>query len=278
MRFTSATQLKDWIRNMSTKTGTPINVLQKTYFMERFLERISRSLYRDNMILKGGFLIASMIGVDKRSTMDMDATAIGLPLSHSRVNEVINDIIAIDVDDGVSFVINKISSIREAGDHDDFRISLKARFHTINVFLKFDVTVGDKVIPREVEYQYKLLFEDRTIPVMAYNLYTILAEKIETIISRNVSNSRARDFYDVYILLSLNRKTLSRDELLLAIQTKAEERESLAFINNYANHLEEINLSPEIANIWNRYAKDFSYANNIKLIDVLKLISWVFEG
>jgi len=230
------------------------------------------------MILKGGFLIASMIGTDKRSTMDMDATAIGLPLNHDKAFEIMNEIIAIDVDDGVSFEIIKMSSIRESGDHDDFRISLKARFKTISVFLKFDVTVGDTIIPSEIEYRYKLLFEDRTIPVMAYNIYTILAEKIEAILSRNVSNSRARDFYDVYILLTLNRNTISRDELLFALHKKAEERESLAFIENYAIHLENISLSPEIANIWNVYIKDFSYASNIKLIDVIELITWVFQG
>jgi len=182
LKFTSATQLKDWIKNTAKRTGAPVNVLQKTYFMERLLERISVSLYSDKMILKGGFLIASMIGINKRSTMDMDATAIGLPLSYDKINEIMSEIIAIDVND------------------------------------------------------------------------------------------------DVYILLSLNRETISRDELLFALHTKAKERGSIAFIDNYAHHLKDISLSPEITNTWNVYTKDFSYANDINLDDVLKLISWVFEG
>jgi len=158
MRFTSATQLKDWIKNITKRTGTPANVLLKTYFMERLLERISVSSYRDNMILKGGFLIAAMTGIDKRNTKDMDATAIGLPLSFDIINGIMNEIISLDVCDDVSFEVVKISNIRDSGDHEDFRILLKARFHSISDFLKFDITVGDIIVPQEIEYQYKLLF------------------------------------------------------------------------------------------------------------------------
>ena len=277
MRFTSAMQLKDWIKNMAKRTGTPANVLLKTYFMERLLERIAVSSYRDNMILKGGFLIASMIGIDKRNTMDMDATAIRLPLSFDIIKEIMTEIISLDVYDDVSFEIIKISSIRDTGDHDDFRLLLKAKFYTINDFLKFDITVGDTIIPQEIEYPYKLLFEDRTIPIMAYNLYTILAEKIEAILSRNISNSRARDFYDVYLLLSLYHDTISRSELLDALRSKAAERGSLEFIENYAKHLSDISISPEINMVWDGYVRAFSYATGIELVDVLSLIRWIFE-
>ncbi|MCL2627494.1 MAG: nucleotidyl transferase AbiEii/AbiGii toxin family protein [Oscillospiraceae bacterium] len=277
MIFTSARQLKDWIKNKSTNFGTPANTLLQTYMMERFLERISLSPYRNNMILKGGFLISSMIGIDKRSTKDMDTTMIGLPISRDKIEKIIDEVISIELNDNVSFSIKSIENIHEDDDYDDFRILLVATFFTIREFLQLDITVGDAIIPREIEYKYKLMFEDRELPIMAYNLYTILAEKIETILSRNVANSRGRDFYDTFILISLNRDILSRNELLHAIRAKATERNSLLFIENYQKHLTDIANSPEIAKIWTAYVKSYSYANGISLPELLSEIAWVFE-
>jgi len=230
------------------------------------------------MVLKGGFLISSMIGVDKRTTKDMDTTIVGLPINRNEIELIINEIISIKLDDDVSFNIKTIENIHEDGEYDDFRFLLVATFMTIRVFMKLDITVGDAIIPREIVYKYKLMFEDREIPIMAYNLYTILAEKIETILSRNVANSRGRDFYDAFILISLNRATLSRDELLNAIQIKANERNSLLYIEDYKKHLTDISNSQEIAKIWAAYVESYSYAEGISLADSLFEISWVFES
>lgn len=278
MRFTSATQLKDWIKNKSKQTGTPANTLLQSYMMERFLERVSLSPYRDNMIIKGGFLIAAMVGVDKRSTMDMDTTIKGLPVSRESIENILREILSADAEDGVTFEIQDIQNIHDISEYDDFRISLRASFYTIRVNMKIDVTTGDAVIPREIKYPYRLMFEERTIPIMAYNLCTILAEKIETILSRNVTNSRGRDFYDVYILLSMNKDTLSRKELLHALRVKAEERGSISDVENYGKHLRDIGVSPEIASIWSRYKKNYPYAKGIELPDILALITWVFDA
>jgi len=277
LRFTSATQLKDWIKNKSKQTGAPANVLLQTYMMERLLERISVSSYRDNLILKGGFLIAAMVGIDRRTTMDLDATVKNLTINRKGISSIISEIISLDIGDGTIFEIQDITNIRDIGEYDDYRISLRAFFYTIKVNMKVDVTTGDIIIPREIEYSYKLMFEDRTIPVMAYNLYTILAEKIETILSRNVTNSRGRDFYDAYILLSMNRNTLSRNDVLHALQTKSEERGSISAIENYAKHLDDIAKSPEIAKIWAGYTYNYQYAKGIAMPDILALIDWVFE-
>jgi len=277
MRFTSATQLKDWIKNKSKQTGVSANVLLQTYMMERFLERVFISPYRDNMILKGGFLIAAMVGIDRRTTMDMDTTIKGLPVSRDGVWRVLSEIIALDAADGVVFEIQDIKNIRDISMYDDYRVSLRAFLYTVRINMKIDITTGDTIIPREVEYQYKLMFEDRTIPILAYNLNTILAEKIETILSRNVTNTRGRDFYDVYILLSMNRDMLSKKEMLHALRVKAEERGSVDVVDNYLKHLNDIESSPEIAKIWERYIKGYPYAKGISLSDILTLISWVFE-
>ncbi|MCL2427014.1 MAG: nucleotidyl transferase AbiEii/AbiGii toxin family protein [Oscillospiraceae bacterium] len=278
MKFTSAKQLKDWINNKSKSTGAPANVLLQSYMMERLLERISISKYKDNFILKGGFLIASMIGIDKRTTKDIDTTVKGLSINQHEVERIINEIISVFLEDGASFEITGIANIRETGKYDDFRISLKASIFTIWVHMKLDITIGDSVIPREIEYQYKLLFEDRAIPVMAYNIYTILAEKIETILSRNVANSRGRDFYDTYILLTMHRTTLSRITLRDAIRIKAEERNSYDHIIDASKLLKDISESPEIAKTWAGYARDYPYAENIHLQDIISTISWVFEN
>ena len=277
MKFTSATQLKDWIKNKSKQTGASANILLRSYMMERLLERVSLSSYRENMILKGGFLISAMVGIDRRSTMDMDTTMKGLPVSRKGIENILQEIINLDVGDGVTFEIQNIKNIHDISEYDDFRVSIKAAFYTVRTDMKIDITTGDTVIPREIEYHYRLMFEDRTISVMAYNLYTILAEKIETILSRNVTNTRGRDFYDVYILLSMNKDTLSKPELLHALHAKAEERKSVSFIENYAKHLRDIAKSPEIAKIWTGYIRSYSYAKGIVIQDILSLISWVFE-
>ena len=276
--FTSATQLKDWIKNKSKQTGTHANEILQNYMLERFLERISLSPYRENMILKGGFLIAAMVGIDRRSTMDMDTTIKGLPVNINGIENMLHEIISVDAGDGVSFEINDIKNIHEASDYDDFRISLSASFHKMKVSMKLDITTGDSIIPCEIEYHYKLMFEERTIPVMAYNLNTILAEKIETILTRGVGNTRARDFYDIYLLIFTNKNFINRSELIRAIKIKTDERKSVSVLNNYSYILNSIATSPDVAKIWNSYKKKFHYAKDIDLPEIVSLIEWIFEN
>jgi len=275
--FKSAMQLKSYIKNKSKQTGAHANELLQNYMMERFLERMSLSDYRENMILKGGFLIAAMVGVDKRSTMDMDTTLKGLPVNREEIEKIVREIIAIPIDDGVVFEIKGIKSIHDISEYDDFRVSLSASFFTINVSMSIDITTGDAIIPREIEYDYKMMFEDRTIPVMAYNIYTILAEKIETILTRGVGNTRGRDYYDACLLLSANKDTLIRPELRHALNVKAEERASVPAIENHTKILNDIAASPDIAKIWGSYSNRYHYAKGIALPDILALIAWVFE-
>ncbi|MCL1982215.1 MAG: nucleotidyl transferase AbiEii/AbiGii toxin family protein [Clostridiales bacterium] len=278
MRFTNAMQLKALIKNKSAQTGVPPNLVLQTYMMERLLERISLSTYRNNLIIKGGFLVSAMVGIDRRTTMDIDATAKTLLLSRDLIEEVLTEVVSIDADDGVEFKIKNIINIHDVSEYDDFRISLDASFYSIRVSVKLDITTGDTIIPHEIEYSYKLMFEDRTIPVMAYNLNTILSEKIETILSRNVTNSRGRDFYDTYMLLSMNKDTISQVELQQAILIKARERDSVSDIIDYKKHLNNINNSPEIARIWSAYTRNYPYAKGISLSVIIELIAWAFEA
>ena len=276
--FTSATQLKDWIKNKSRQTGAHANILLQNYMMERFLERVSVSPYRENMILKGGFLVAAMVGIDRRSTMDLDATVKGLTVSREEIEKIILDIVAIDVRDRVTFEIQDIKNIHDISEYDDFRVSIRALLYTVRVDMKIDFTTGDIIIPREIEYPYRLMFEDRTIPVMAYNLYTILAEKIETILVRGVGSTRGRDYYDVYLLLSTNKDRLSRAELFQAFAAKADDRGSSSVIVQQSEILDGIAVSPDIAKIWDGYKRRYSYAKGIALADIIALIRWGLQA
>lgn len=231
MKIGSPKQLKDWINNMAKKKNLVANTLLQNFMMERLLERISISEYKDNFVLKGGFLIAAMLGIDLRSTLDMDTTIKGLPVTKENIEEILNEILSIDLGDNVTFNIKNINSIHDISEYEDFRVSLEAKFFTIKVNMKIDITTGDIIIPREVNYSFKLMFEERSIPIKAYNLNTILAEKIESILARNISNTRARDYYDVYMLTSFRKDDINIVDLRSAIIEKAKERNTLIYLD-----------------------------------------------
>ena len=231
MKIGSPKQLKDWINNMAKKKNLVANTLLQNFMMERLLERISISEYKDNFVLKGGFLIAAMLGIDLRSTLDMDTTIKGLPVNKENIEEILNEILSIDLGDNVTFNIKNINSIHDISEYEDFRVSLEAKFFTIKVNMKIDITTGDIIIPREVDYSFKLMFEERSIPIKAYNLNTILAEKIESILARNISNTRARDYYDVYMLTSFRKDDINIVDLRSAIIEKAKERNTLIYLD-----------------------------------------------
>lgn len=272
MKINSPKQLKDWINNLAKRNNLVANTVLQNYMMERFLERVAVSPYKDNFILKGGFLIAAMVGIDLRSTLDMDTTIKGLLVDKETIEKMINEILSIDIGDNVTFSVKSIRNIHDVSEYDDFRIGIEAAFFTMRVNMKLDITTGDIIIPREIEYSFKLMFEDRNIIIKAYNLNTILAEKIETILVRNVSNTRARDFYDVHILLTTRTSDINMEELKQTINKKAEERNSIDYINNYEKYLTDILESPDMQKIWNSYREKYIYANDIELTDIIKNI------
>ena len=196
----NAMQLKAYVKNLAKEKKISAQIVLQNYMLERLLERISVSEYRDNFILKGGFLLAAMVGLDTRATMDMDATIKGLSVTKEKISQMFIDICKIHIDDDISFEFSGIDDIREVDEYSGFRVSLSGNYTPMAVPLKIDITTGDKITPREMVYTFNLMFEERSINVLAYTLETILAEKLETIISRGDQNTRPRDFYDVYIL------------------------------------------------------------------------------
>ncbi|MBS6106064.1 MULTISPECIES: nucleotidyl transferase AbiEii/AbiGii toxin family protein [Anaerococcus] len=274
MIFTSPRQLKDKIRNAEQKYNLPANTLLNYYMMERFLCRLSNSEYSDNFIIKGGFLISSLIGIDMRSTMDIDTTIKGIPVNEESIRKIIEGVIKIELEDNITWAIEKIRSIHEAGEYDDFRITLIATFFNMQTPIKIDITTGDRIIPKEVDYNYQLLFTDKSIDIKAYPLTTILAEKIETILSRNVLNTRARDYYDIYILTKLNPQ-LDYEGLRKSLTIKAEERNSLEYIQNSQKYLKEIKASKELKDVWDNYSRKNQYSKEIDWNDILSTINEV---
>ena len=200
----TARQLKDLIRNLSKKNAADAQILMRNYMMERFLERISLSSYRDKFILKGGMLVAAMVGLDARSTMDLDATVKGANVSVEDVENMMAEIIAVPIDDGVTFQVKNISEIMDEAEYPGIRVTMTTLFDGVRTPLIIDISTGDAITPKEVRYSFKLMLEDRSIDVWAYNLETVLAEKLETIITRTTTNTRMRDFYDLYILNQLH--------------------------------------------------------------------------
>jgi predicted nucleotidyltransferase component of viral defense system len=269
-------RLKDWVNNVAKKNKLVANTVLQNYMMERFLERVAVSKYRDNFILKGGFLIAAMVGIDMRSTMDMDTTIKGLPVGEGEILQIIKEILDEPVDDNVSFEIKSIKPIHEAGGYEDFRLGIVATFFTMRVDLKLDITTGDVIIPREIDYSFKLMFEDRTIQIKAYNLNTILAEKIESILARNVANTRARDYYDVYILLTAKTADIDKAELLAAIDRKAEERGTTVYIEQHKKYIADIRESRDLLTLWNAYKGKYPYAADIEYPAIIDCLAGVF--
>ena len=196
--------IKGKIRSMAEKKNLKSQEVLQIYFFERFLERLSKSNYKNNFVIKGGFLISSLIGIENRTTMDMDTTIKGIPLKEEKIKEIVDEIININVDDGIKFEIKDISYIREEDEYENFRISLIANVGKTKNPMKLDLTTGDAITPREIEYTYPCIFSKEDIKIMAYSLETILAEKYETIIRRNITTTRMRDFYDLYTLYFVN--------------------------------------------------------------------------
>ena len=278
----NAMQLKAIINNLAKDKGVRPQLVLQNYMLERFLERISVSQYCDNFIIKGGFLIASMVGLDTRATMDMDATIKGRPVSQQTVQQMIEEIITAKVDDDIKFEFKGIVDIRDDDEYGGYRVTLSANYEKMSVPLKLDITTGDIITPREIEYDYKLMLEDRSVRVLAYNLPTILAEKLETVLSRSDQNTRPRDFYDIYILTKVQASNIDIPMLRAAIDATAEKRGTIDSVENYEEVISMIKSSEIMKQRWNMYRNDFDYATDIEFEDtcdaVLEIMSVLKNG
>lgn len=274
----NAMQLKAIIKNLAKEKHISAQLVLQNFMLERLLERVSVSRYQQNFILKGGFLIAAMVGLDTRATMDMDATIKGLPVNEQTVREMFEEICKIELNDDVTFSFRSIGEIREGDVYTGYRVSLSANYPPMAVPLKLDITTGDKITPKEIEYQFKLLLEDRSISVLAYNLETIMAEKLETVISRGDQNTRPRDYYDIYILAKLQYFNIESKALKDALNATAEKRGSMEVIKNYRKIMDTVRSSAIMQRQWENYQKDFEYAEDIEFVDACDVVVWLMDN
>lgn len=263
----NAMQLKAILKNMAKQKNISAQLVLQNYMLERLLERVSVSKYRENFILKGGFLIAAMVGLDTRATMDMDATLKGYPVNEETVQKMFEEICGIELNDDVTFTFRQIGEIREGDEYTGYRVALTADYPPMAVPLKLDITTGDKITPKEIEYSFKLLLEDRSISILAYNLETILAEKLETVISRSDQNTRPRDYYDIYVLMKLQSHNVDLSSLKDALAATCNKRGSADIVKKYIEIMERVKDSTVMQDQWRKYQQEFDYAADIAFVD-----------
>ena len=264
----NAKSLIDESKNKAVQNNITVNEVLQNYMFERILERLSISEYKNNFILKGGVLLSSIMGIDTRTTMDMDTCLKGINLTEEQLYKVLKNILDTDVKDGVTFEIKNSKPIREDDEYGGLKYNILAKFDNIKVNLSIDIATGDVITPGEIEYNYKMMFEDKALKIMTYNIESIIAEKFQTIISRNVLNSRMKDFYDLYYLIKY--KTFSKDDLRLAIEKTFEKRNTdIKLINSNISVIQESDL---LQDLWKTYSQKHKYTKDIKFEDIIETI------
>ena len=271
-------QIKDLINNIAKKKSINPQILLRNYMMERLLERIALSNYKENFILKGGMLISSLIGVESRSTVDMDTTMKNKIVTIDSIKSTFENIITIDTGDGVKFEIKKVEEIRDEADYPGFRVSIDAILENAKIPIKVDITTGDEITPKEILHMYQLLLEDREIEILSYNIETILAEKLETIITRSTANTRMRDFYDVHILYQLQSESIDLIVLKEALIGTGKKRGTFHVIKNGYDIIEGVFSNENMALSWKKYQKKYSYASDISWEQIVTSIRKLWKS
>ena len=270
--YLTPAQIKGRIKNVAKQNGSDPITLLRIYMMERFLERITYSKYKDDFIVKGGILVTSMIGISMRSTMDIDTTIRNFDLTKEETTRIVNEIKDISLDDHIEFILNDVSDIMDNMEYPGIRIHMDAKLENLIVPIKIDISTGDVITPREIRYEYPLLLEDKSIQLWSYNLETILAEKIQTILSRGLLNTRMRDFYDVTTLFDRYNDSINYNDLSLAFDKTCRKRETLSVLEHYEEILCSISEDSTLQNLWKNYCRKYKYASHIEFSTNLEII------
>ena len=273
----TAKQLKDKVRNISKGDNNIAKTLIRNFMMERFLERVSLSDYCNNFIIKGGMLVASIVGVDMRATMDIDTTVKALPLNEKEVQRIISEICVIPVEDGVSFRITSVSSIMVDFEYPGIRLLLEARMERLRQPIKIDISTDDVITPAAVEYRYKLMFENRTILLLSYNKETLLAEKIQTILVRGIANTRLRDFYDVCKVMRMYADEVDKVVLRKAFYATCEKRKTVFYEEEMREILVQLEEDAGMEQMWEQFRKKNYFVTDLEWKDVLNNVVQVIS-
>ena len=275
MNTKNSMQLKAFIKNKAIEKHISPQLVMQNYMLERLLERISLSKYKCNFIIKGGFLISAIVGLDTRATMDLDTTIKGITLTNESICNIFEEICAIELNDNITFLLVGVTSIRDGDDYPGMRVHLLANYPPISVPLTVDITTGDVITPSEIEYTYELLFDNRKISIFSYNLETLLAEKIETVLSRGIANTRMRDFYDIYILYTMHISDCNLMLLHNALKRTSHKRGSFKSIEMFPKIMTMIHSSKQLRDFWVKYRENFNYAKSITFDDICNTIQTI---
>ena len=266
-----AMSLKSRIVQIAKKNNVAAQAVMQNFLFERFLARLSKTEFKDKFVVKGGMLIASIVGIGTRSTMDLDATLRNMPLTETAIMDAVQNICAVEIDDDVTFSNFTFEPIRKDDAYGGYRLKMKATYFTISNPLSIDISTGDAITPEPIEYAFPSLFDDsENIKIWGYNVETILAEKLETIISRGVANTRPRDFYDVYILQKKKRTNVNK--LRAALDATAKHRGTDNILDSAKSVLKDIRTSSFLIDLWEKYRKQYPYANNLDFETVTKSV------
>lgn len=274
--FSNANSFKAKIKNISKDKGIPAQQVQQHYLIEQVLKQISTSSYRDSFIVKGGYLIGQMIGLDKRTTMDLDVTLKGTEMSKENLIHIFEEILCSKTD-GFSFSVDKLEPIRQDDEYGGFSLKLNATFDTLKEVVFIDITTGDKITPREITYSMTSIFTNESIKIWTYNLETVLAEKLETIISRGLASTRPRDRYDLFTLYKLRKEEINLEVLKNALENTAEKRKSKDTIYNWEEQVRGIEISDYQKELWVRYQRQFKYAKDISFDNSVQVIREIMQ-
>jgi predicted nucleotidyltransferase component of viral defense system len=264
----NAVQLKAKVRNVSKGEDKAAKTYIRIFFMERFMERLSLSRYRDEFVLKGGMLISSLLGINDRATKDIDTTVKALPLKEEKITEILEEIFSIDLEDNVTFHINSVETIMEDFDYPGIRVHFEAYMDRLRQSLKIDISTDDVITPKAIEYDYKLLFEERKIKLITYNIETTLAEKVQSILHRGLANTRMRDYYDVFELIEYT--DFSWDTVCDAFKATCEKRKTVFSIDDVEKIMMDVSESPDLEKMWNLYKEKNYYVGDIEFSDVME--------
>lgn len=265
-------------KELATKSGLTQLELYQRFMFERILERISLSKYNNNFILKGGLLLSAMLGIESRSTRDMDISVKGIDVSEEKMVQVLNEILSMDINDGVKFEVVDVTDIRADDEYGGNKYHIVGKLENLKVALEIDISTGDEITPKELNYEYISLFEDKKIQIDTYNVETILAEKIQTILVRGKYNTRMKDYYDIYFFLTKLKNEINKDIFKKALNNTIVQRDSLDYLRDYEIILNDIEQNDRMHSNWNSYRKKTKYAEDIefnKIINLLKeFIEW----
>lgn len=270
-------QIKGAVRRISKETGINPNSLLQMCLFEGILEKMEKSRYRENFVLKGGLLISSLIGVTLRSTLDMDTTIKGLPVNFEIISNVLLEILEIEIESEIKYELIKLSPIREFDKYENYSATIRCTFGKINAFLNIDITTGDVITPKEMRYSYSRILDDGTISIMTYTIETILAEKFETISRRNITTTRARDFYDIFMLYKLYEHDIDKAVLRKAIENTAKHRGTFELLKEYKEIVDLFKNSELMTPLWERYIKANVYAKEISFLETVAVYELMGE-